>query len=281
MKASGRRPRRRLARLAGYTLACAALTPAAQAGPWVEAAGAGSTSLALRGYDATREFPPGHYGSATQGGSEQRYAQLRLSGSHGLGQGLALSYDLRAARVEKIHTHHGIGTRERATGVQDQTLGIEMALTQRPDFAAAIGLSLVAATGSTTQVPALGVGHGALEPDLLLGWAGAHWRFAAQTGARVFADSGVTQLRADLDLGLRVAPRVDLAALLFYVRTVGGRSPLPATDAAERYNLLRPGIRLKFLATPQFKPYLEFEQDVAGEGIHAGRRYTLGLSYAY
>lgn len=276
-----RRRRRRVAQLGIVSLACGTTTLAVRADPWVPAAGAGSTSLALRRYDATREFPPGRYGSGTRPGSGQRYEQLRLSGSHGLGHGLTLTYDLRAARVQKIRTHHGVRTRERATGVQDQTIGVDLALTQRPDFADAIGVNLVAATGSTTKVPALGVGHAALEPDVQLGWAGAQWRFSVRTGARVFLDSGVAQMRADLDLGLRVAPRIDLAALLFYVRTVGGRSPLPPTDDAERYNLLRPGIRLKYRATALLKPFIEYEQDLAGQALHAGRRFTLGLSYAY
>ncbi|MDE2397785.1 MAG: transporter [Burkholderiales bacterium] len=273
--------RRRRGRLGLLGLSCASLTLGAHAAPWVPDAGSGSTRLMLRHYDATRAFLPGQYGTSSQPGSEQRYSQLRVTGRHGLGHGLALEYDLRGARAEKIRTRHAKITRSSATGVEDQEVGLNLALTQRPEFADSVSLNLVVATGSATTVPALGVGHNALEPDFQAGWAGARWRVSAQAGARVFFDSGVTQMRADLDLGLRLAPRWQLGASLFYVRTVGGRSPLPPTDSGERYDLLRPGIRLEYRATPQLRPYVEYEQDLAGQGQHAGRRFTLGLSHAY
>ena len=274
--------RRRLSgRLGILVVSLGTVTLAAHADPWVPSAGDGWTDLMVRQYDATRVFLPGQYSQSTVPGSELRYTMLRMTGTYGLGHRLSLEYDLRGARVEKTRTHHHLTTTLSATGVQDQEIGLNLALTQRRGFADSITVNVVAATGSTTTVPALGVGHTAVEPDFQVGFAGARWRVSLQAGSRVFLDSGVAQMRADLDLGMQLSRRFDLGAELFYVRTGGGPSPLPLTDSAERYDLLRPGIRLKYRVTRELKPYIEYEQDLAGQGIHAGRRITLGVSYAF
>ena len=281
MMRSGGAHRRRIGRFGILIVSCGTLTVAAHADPWVPSAGDGWTDLMVRQYDATRVFLPGQYSSNTLPGSEVRYTMLRMTGVLGLGHRWSLEYDLRGARVEKIRTHHRRSTPFSATGVEDQEIGVNLALTRRRGFADSITLNVVAAAGSVTTVPALGVGHTAVEPDFQIGFAGARWRVSLETGSRVFLDSGVAQMRADLDLGMRLSRRIDLGAELFYVRTVGAPSPLPPTDSAERYDLLRPGIRLKYRVTPQLKPYIEYEQDLAGQGIHAGRRITLGVTYAF
>lgn len=281
MTASRGRLRRRIGRLGMLILSCRALTVAALADPWVPPPGSGSFDFSLRRYDATSVFLPDRYGTATLPGSEQRYTMLRITGVQGLGARLSLEYDLRAARVQKIRIHHGRRVVERSTGVQDQELGLNVALTQRADFADSITLNVVAPAGSAGAVPALGVGHTAIEPDFQIGAAGARWRASLRVGSRVFVDSGVAQMRAELDAGLRLTRRVELGAVIFYVRTVGLRSPLPVTDSAERYDLLRPGLRLKFRVTRSLRPFVEYEQDLAGQAIHAGRRITVGVTYAY
>jgi hypothetical protein len=281
MSRTGGTHRRLIGRLGILILTFATLTIAAHADPWVPPAGDGWTNLMLRQYDATQVFLPGQYSTSTVSGSELRYTMLRMTGIYGLGHRLSLEYDLRGARVEKIRTHHHVTTTFSATGVEDQEIGLNLALTQRRGFADSITLNVVAGTGSVNTVPALGVGHTAVEPDFQVGFTGARWRVSLQAGSRVFLDSGVAQMRADLDLGMQLSQRFDLGAELFYVRTGGGPSPLPRTDSAERYDLLRPGIRLKYRVTPRLKPYIEYEQDLAGRGIHAGRRITLGVTYAY
>lgn len=281
MMLPGSTHRRRIGCLGILILSSGTLTIAAHADPWVPSAGNGRTDLMLRQYDATQVFLPGQYSSNTLSGSELRYTMLRMTGTYGLGHRLSLEYDLRGARVEKIRIHHHRSTTFSATGVEDQEIGLNLALTQRRGFADSISLNVVAATGSVRTVPALGVGHAAVEPDFQVGFAGARWRISLEAGSRVFLDSGVAQMRADLDLGMQLSRRIDLGAELFYVRTGGGPSLLPLTDSAERYDLLRPGIRLKYRVTPRLKPYIEYEQDLAGQGIHAGRRITLGVTYEY
>ncbi|MDA8350958.1 MAG: hypothetical protein M0038_19565 [Pseudomonadota bacterium] len=270
---------RRLGRLGVLVLGCRMI--AAQADPWVPSAGNGAFDFALRQYDATQVFLPGQFGTATLPGSELRYTMLRITGVQGLGARLSLEYDLRAARVEKIRVHHHLRTVASATGVQDQEVGLNLALAQDAHFADSITLNVVAATGSTRSIPALGVGHTALEPDFQIGVSGTSWRVALKSGPRIFLDGGVAQWRAEVDGGVRLSRRLELGAEIFYVRTMKLRTPLPVQDLAEQYDLLRPGIRLKYRVTAHLKPFIEYEQDVAGEGIHAGRRISLGVTYAY
>ncbi len=272
---------RQIWRLGVLILIYRALTIGAHADAWVPPAGGGSFDFSLRQYDATRLFFPDQYGTATLPGSELRYTMLRITGVQGLGDRLSLEYDLRAARVQKIRIHHGRRIVETAGGIQDQEVGLNFALTQRADFADSITLNVVAATGSVSSTPALGVGHTAVEPDLQIGFAGARWRASFMAGPRVFVDGGAAQMRAELDADVRLTRRLDLGAIVFYVRTLKLRSPLPLTDNAERYDLLRPGLRLKYRITDHLKPFIEYEQDVAGQGIHAGRRITVGVAYSY
>ena len=272
--------RGRLGCLGMLLLSCRAFG-LAHADAWVPPAGSGSVDAALRQYDATRVFLPGQFSTTTLPGSELRYTMLRITGVHGLGGRLSLEYDLRAARVEKIRVHHGQRVVDRSSGIQDQEIGLNFALTERADFADSITLNVVAATGSTYSVPALGVGQTALEPDFQVGFASSRWRISLKTGPRIFLDGAATQLRAQVDADVRLTRRIELGAELFYTRTMRLRSPLPPQDSAERYDLLRPGIRLKFRVTPHLKPFIEYEQYVAGQAVHAGRRITLGVTYAY
>lgn len=273
------RGRRRIGRL-GVLVLCARMV-AAHADPWVPSAGNGSFDFALRQYDATQVFLPGQYGTATLAGSELRYTMLRLTGVQGVGGRLSIEYDLRAARVQKIRVHHHLRTVATATGVEDQEVGLNLALVQRAHFADSIALNVVVASGSASSIPALGVGHTAVEPDFQIGMAGARWRVALKSGPRIFVDGGVAQLRAEVDAQVRVTRRIELGAEVFYVRTMKLRAPLPVQDRSEQYDLLRPGVRLKYRVTAHLKPFIEYEQDVAGQGIHAGRRITLGVTYAY
>lgn len=280
MRVELRTLRRRTERLVFLVLSCGMLG-SAHAGAWIPLEKSGSVDIALRQYEATKIFLPGQYGTATLPGSERRYTMLRITGVQGLDRRLSIEYDLRAARVEKSHLRNGRHVVSIATGVQDQEIGLNVGLTQRAHFADSIALNVVVATGSVDSVPALGGGHTALEPDLQIGVTGARWHVLLKTGSRVFVDSGVTQMRAELDTTVRLTRRLELGAIIFYVRTVDLPSPLPSTDRAERYDLLRPGLRVKYRMTHRLKPFIEYEQDVAGEAIHTGRRITAGLTYSY
>lgn len=272
--------RRWVSRMAAAALI---LTPVAPvfADPWIPAAGAGSVGFAIRQFDATQAFLPGQYGTSTVPASELRYSMLRITGEHGLGHGLSIEYDLRAAHVQKIRTRHGRRLLESSVGVEDQEVGLNIGLTRGRRFADSMTLNVVVATGSATSHPALGTGHAAVEPDFQAGLAGSRWRISLKTGPRVFVDGGAAQMRAELEAGVRISRRIELGGVLFYVRTLAMRHPLPATDSAERYDLLRPGLRLEYRISERFKPFIEYEQDVAGQAIHAGRRISAGVSYAY
>lgn len=254
---------------------------ASYADAWVPSAGNGTFDFSVRQYDATEVFLPNQFSSTMLPGSEQRYTMLRVTGEHGLGHRLSIEYDLRAARVEKIRVHHHKQTTSTAVGLEDQEIGLNFALMQRHDFADSLTLNIVAATGSASSVPELGVGHTALEPDFQIGISTADWEMQLKTGSRVFLDSGIAQMRVELDAGVRLTQRLRLGGILFYVRSTGVPNPTPLTDVAERYDLLRPGVELKYRITSRLKPFVEFEQDVSGQAIHGGRRITVGLTYSY
>lgn len=268
-------------RVATAALAVAPLPPFAYADPWVPPADVGGVDFAIRQFDATQAFLPNQYSSATLPASELRYTMLRISGEHGLGHRLSIEYDLRAARVQKSRTRHGQRVVETSSGAEDQEVGLNIELTRGHAFADSITMNVVAAAGSTTSTPALGTGHTAVEPDFQAGLAGGGWRLSLKAGPRVFVDGGAAQMRAELVSSVRLSPRIELGATLFYVRTAVLRHPLPLTDGAERYDLLRPGLRLRFRITPRLKPFIEYERDVAGRAIHSGRRITVGVAYAY
>jgi len=277
--ASATRPPR--ARPAAAFLALILVSIAAYADPWIPAAGDGSFEPSVRQYDATSAFPPGAYGTSTAASSEERYTMLRITGTHGIGHRLSIEYDLRAGRIQKIRVKHGRQIVNSATGVEDQEIGLNLGLRQRRHFADSIALNVVAPTGAVGTSPPLGVGQTAIEPDYQVGFAHGRFRASLEAGSRVFVDSGTAQMRVDVDTSFAIFHRVAIGATLFYVRTVLLRKPLPLPDAGEQYDVLRPGLRVKYRATRRFKPYVEYERDLAGEAIHAGRRFTVGFTYEY
>ncbi|MDE2294550.1 MAG: transporter [Gammaproteobacteria bacterium] len=257
------------------------LPAAAGADPWIPAAGDGSIEPAVRQYDATSVFPTDQYGTATLPASDERYTMLRVTGTQGIGDRLSIEYDLRAGRIQKIRTKHGRRIVDSATGVEDQEVGLNLGLHQGSRFASSIALNVIAPTGAAGTNPPLGVGRTAIEPDLQFGFADRRWRATVDAGSRVFVDGAATQMRAIVDASYRLSQRVEIGASVFYVRTVMSAKPLPVVDAGEPYNVLRPGLRLKFRLTPHLKPYVEYEKDVSGQAIHAGRRITVGFTYDY
>ena len=205
----------------------------------------------------------------------------RILGTQGIGGRWSIEYDLRAARAEKIRYKHGARLTESASGLEDQEVGLNFGLRQRQTFADSIELNIIAPTGRATGSPQLGAGHAALEPDYQLGIARGPLLATVKTGARVFVDGAAAQLRTDIEVGFHVSPRIELAGTLFFVRTLVRSSPLPPADAGERYDLLRPGVKLRYRASRLFKPYLEYEHEIAGKGIHAGSRITVGFTVDY
>jgi hypothetical protein len=105
-------------------LALLSLPTASRADPWIPAAGDGSIEPAIRDYDATSVFPTDRYGATTLPASDERYTMLRITGTHGIGHRLAIEYDLRAGRIEKIRSKHGRRIVESATGVEDRSASV-------------------------------------------------------------------------------------------------------------------------------------------------------------
>jgi hypothetical protein len=281
MRGGSVRSWRRLWLSAPAALGAAALSLSAQADPWIPAAGEGRIEPMVRLFDATQAFSPSVFGTATEPSSEERYWMYRITGTQGIGGRFSIEYDLRAANFEKIRYKRGARIAQSVSGLEDQEIGLNFGLHQRPGFADSIELNVIAPTGAAGGSPQLGTGHAALEPDYQLGMAAGRVFATLTAGARVFVDGAAAQLRTDLEVGFHPTRDIELAGTVFFVRTVIRNAPLPPADAGERYDVLRPGLRVRYRVTRRFRPYLEYERDVAGKGIHAGRRLTLGFTVDY
>lgn len=252
-----------------------------RADPWIPGTGQGVVEPMVRFYRASRAFPADRFTTSTQPSSTEEETQYRVIGRHGIGHGLSIEYDLRAGTAEKIRYKHKKRITSDASGLEDQVVGLNFGLRQSRHFADSATFNVVFPTGSRTSVPALGSGNWAVEPDYQLGIAHGPVTATLLMGPRLFLDGGATQLRASLWVGTGVSPRLSVAGTLFYARTVGVRSPVSAADQGELYNLLRLGARFGYKISRKVKPFLAYEVNVAGKGIHAGQRFTVGVALRY
>ncbi len=261
----------------------------ASADPWIPAAGTGKVKSVLRLYRSDRTFSSSHFGSETfPSTSKISETQLKVTGEHGLGDGWALQYDLRAAQESKTKTKKNKSTTYTASGLQDQEIGLVRGLRQGEVFADAIALNIILPTGSASSNPQLGVGHTAIEPDYQFGIKhqfGQRLAYGSfSIGPRMFFNSSVTQWRATADVGTQLFQNVDIFGSLFCARTFGVNTALPSSEnpnASEVYNLLRGGLGLRFSLTKNIRPIIEYEADLAGQGIHAGNRWVFGVAWRY
>ena len=258
-----------------------AATGVAKADPWIPAAGDGSAKFMVRLFDANRAYPGTGFGSGTIPASKQNETQLRITGVQGIGDGFSIEYDLRAGHKQDRSTKHGITTSLATTGLEDQEVGLNYGLVQSPFSALSMTINVIVPTGSSRSNPALGTGHLAIEPDVQAGFKTGPFTVTGELGGRVFTDSGVTQLRGTLYAGWHVLPRLTLFGTGFASRTVQNAASLKLTDQSEVYNIVRVGGGAEFKLASWLRPYVAYEHTIAGQGIHAGDRITLGVSVAY
>lgn len=256
-------------------------TGVANADPWIPAAGNGTAKLMVRLSDGNRAYPGTVFGTGTIPASKQNETQFRITGVQGIGDGFSIEYDLRAGRKQDRSSKHGLTTSLAATGLEDQEVGLNYGLIQSPFTALSTTMNVIVPTGSNRSSPVLGTGHLAVEPDLQAGFKTGPFTFTGEFGGRVFTDSGVTQLRGTLYAGWRVLPRLTLFGTGFGSRTLQNAASLKRTDQSEVYNIVRVGGGAEFKLTSRLRPYVEYEHTIAGQGIHAGDRITLGVSVAF
>ena len=249
----------------------------AQADPWIPAAGHGAAKPAVRLFSGDTSFPSTGFTTSTVPASKQSITQLRLTGITGLGDGLALTYDLRWGNIQT--SRHGQSAS--SSGLQDEEIGLAYGLTQTAFFADALTLNVVLPAGQTKPAPAQGTGRWALEPDFE---AGLHYHRVSATllaGPRVFLDGKAVQLRTELDLSARATPRLTFMGSVFFVDTPQSARSLPPGAQGEIYNLLRLGVGVEYRLTRCFRPFFMYETNVAGKGIHAGNRFDFGIAVKY
>jgi len=255
----------------------------AQADPWIPAKGHGVVKSMLRYFSANNAFSSTKFGPTTYPSSQQRETQFRVTGTQGIGGRLSIQYDLRGGALQKTRHHAGQTITSRSSGLEDQEIGLNYGLRQTASFADSIALNVVIPTGSTTRVPALGAGKAAIEPDYQIGISRGPMFATLLAGPRIFVGGGAIQLRTSFNLGYRVTPRFRVGGTLFYVRTIHRQQAI-TTHPGEIYNLLRLGVRLEYRPQgtfSQWRPFVAYEDSVAGQGIHAGKRIVLGVSIRY
>lgn len=258
--------------------------PMAHADPWIPAAGQGIFEPMLRYFSADQAFSQTEFGPATSASSQQRETQLRFTGSHGIGDRISIEYDLRGGAVVERHHHAGRTVTSRSSGLEDQEIGLNFGLRQSRALADSIAVNVVLPTGRATHSPALGAGKAAIEPDFELGLAGGRMFATLIAGARAFVDGAAVQMRTTVSLGAQLTPRFTLAASVFFVRTHQRQPLLPVADQGEIYNLLRAGAKLEYRPTGRlrhWRPFIGYEDSIAGKGIHAGRRLVIGCAIHY
>ncbi|GLR67783.1 hypothetical protein GCM10010909_24640 [Acidocella aquatica] len=267
---------RRLA-TAALTLAAILTSGAALADPWIPAPGDGVIKPEVRLYSADHHFSPSHFSTSTTPSSKLNLNQFRISGVAGIGYNLSLEYDLRFAQARLSH----LGTTHTSTGVQDQELGLNYGLTQTQAFADSLTFNVIFPTGAPKPAPALGTGRWAVEPDAQFGLHEGPLTATLIAGPRVFLDGGATQLRAELDLSARATQRLSFTGTVFFVNTIQQQHVLSSADQGEIYNLLRLGIGAQYRLTPIFRPFIEYDADIAGKSMHAGQRIIAGVAIHY
>jgi hypothetical protein len=253
----------------------------AAAEPWIPSAGNGVVKPMVRLFHADEAFSPDAFSLDTQPASTRDLTQYRLLGVHGLGHRLSLEYDLRAGEASSTRMHHGQLVTESSGGLQDQEVGLNFGLRQTRAFADSVSLNLIAPTGSASASPALGTGQWAVEPDYQLGLSRGPVGLTLQLGARVFPDSGATQLRTTTELAVRPFRRFSLTGSAFLVRTLKQGHSVPLPDQGEMYDLFRVGVGAEYRLTRAIRPFVAYQIDVAGKAIHSGRRLVVGLAVHY
>ena len=266
-----------------------AVSGPALADPWIPAAGHGTVQPMVRLFQSSGAYSAAGFTTSTIPASTQQETQLRVTGVAGIGDGFSIEYDLRAGRVRTARTRHvRIGRVKRyqqiaksASGLEDQEVGLNYGLVQTKPFADSVTFNLVFPTGSTSSVPQLGSGHFAVEPDFQAGIARGRFSATMLAGARIFFDSGTTEVRGSFYADMRVLPRISLFGTAFVSRTVQQAKSLPLTDLGEVYNIVRVGGGVEYRLTRILRPFAEYEVTVAGQGIHAGRRIVFGVALKY
>ncbi len=263
--------------LLALPLIVAASTTPAWSDPWIPAARHGTAKSMVRLFSGNSSFPSSGFSSTAVPSTKQSSTQLRLDGTAGLGQGLALDYDLRWGHIQTS----GKGSSATSSGLQDEEIGLGYGLIQRPGFADALTLNLVVPAGQTKPGPAQGTGRWALEPDFEVGLHDQRFSASLLAGTRIFMDGNATQLRAELNLSARATQRLTITGSVFFADTPQSVHTLPPGAAGEIYNVLRLGAGVEYRLTNRFRPYFIYEANVAGRGIHAGNRLTFGIAVKY
>lgn len=269
----------RLAVLAAITL----LTAPVHSNPWMPTQVHNLINFEYRNYSASHRFPAHQFSTHTLP-SNSRYLkqELRITGRTALSPSWLLFYDLRVAHIQKIKHKRTL----LANSIEDQQIGFAHVFDNWPTYAQALAFSVVIPTGFGTGDSVLNTGQHAVELDYWLwarlGGAGSSDYISLSLGPRVFMEGGAPQLRVT---GLVSGPLVrswSWLGTVFLSRVLapdGGYIPGDVAHNATNYNLLRPGVGVSYRLNRTVRFKLLYEQEVAGERLHAGHRISFSIGF--
>lgn len=259
-----------------------AATYPACAGAWIPAAGSGAIEPEYRYSFADRSFPANSFSTSTDASSKEIKSQIRIEGEQGLGDGLAIDYDLRYAFIHRSKMSNGQLEQSDYRGFQEQRITLSYGLTQDTDFADAIGVGIVTPGGNGSSAH-LDSGRWAVEPIYRLGFKPGFWHLTGNfdVASRVFLDGDAAQFRSHLEIGAPVLDGVQLSGKLLFARTARMSGFEPIRDGGELYDLLRAGVAVRFDLTDHVAPSFVYEKDIAGMGRHASQRFSIGLKISF
>ena len=263
----------RATRITALLVACTLPPAIACADPRLPQPHHGKSQVIARWSFGNTAFRLPTFGAARKPASCEYESLSRYTGTYGLSRNWAIEYDLRAAETGKS----GHGYAQNARGFQDQLIGIERGLHQGARFADAVSLNVLIPTGAKRA--ALGSGVMALQPgyEAEIRGNGPHTPFASLTIAlRMYSGGFGSQWRASAQVGERITPRIEASGLLAYYRSTSALTVGPAA-----YDELRAGVELKRTSQSGVRPFLRYEQDIAGRNVHAMRRISFGLEFKH
>lgn len=251
----------------------AASITAAAANPFVPARGSGSATVLMRLHDANHRFKKDSYGALrSTASSEYSVQQLEFRGYRGLGQKWEFAYALRAGEASRS-SNFGSDT---LIGLGDQQISLLHGLASMRQFASAVGFSLVVPTAARNATVNLGRGIFAMGPLFQVGWRGRHaHRGYAYLSLRelYYSQNAGHEFRTSAVFGKR------LSRWLTCTYSVSYRIASGSIDSGR--SLFRNSVGLRFSTGNPWKPFVEYQADLAGRDTRQGYGLRLGLSRRY
>jgi hypothetical protein len=244
----------------------------ADADPFIPKPGKGKIGLSVRLSDSYRRFSTLDFGANTGMRPNIDLSTLRLKGSQGLGDRWGLEYSLGENVVHRMRGARVVDD----TGLGPQYLTLLRGLTQRSNYADALGLKVYIPSPLSRSSPGSSR-HVAFGPELEFGFRrpyAPHRRSIAgvSVGALFYFGEMKQQLRFGGYAGTSLSPALSVLSSLRYVDTIGG------PDRGR--SVLRGALELEGTSSPS-RPFVRYEVGLAGRDARQWKSLSFGITWRY